>query len=437
MQTWQEIYHNLDPQESLTSNDPKIDKNLYINDFFDNVKDTLILNIQKNYKLLLSGHIGCGKSTFLNLLSENEEIKDQFHVVKYSIKDLLDINDVSHIDLLLTIIGQTLISISENEIDSQLKLLRDAEQLADRLNGLIEIITDEIKNDKTQYGASVSASFKRFKKIIKADFFLKYKHDHEIRNKIRTHYKAKITEFISLINFILLQIESAINKKIIVLIDDTDKTSPDKSKDIFYANGHHLAAIQTNILFAIDVSLATSSIYAAIKSKFNGEEFFPAIKIFEKEKNIPPTPSTEKNITMLIQLIRKRIAESFLEDDTLKLAITKSGGVIRELIRILRYAVFNAKGKINRDHIDYACIKVANEFNLYGRHTKILKNIADNPDYLSQEDSFQNEDIVIELLHMPVMFQYRNGNIKWYRPYPIFDDWLDKLYSKNVINETS
>jgi len=39
MITWQEIYHSLDPKKPLEADDTMLEKGLYINDFYDNVKD--------------------------------------------------------------------------------------------------------------------------------------------------------------------------------------------------------------------------------------------------------------------------------------------------------------------------------------------------------------------------------------------------------------
>ncbi len=100
MERWQDVYHKLDPREPLEINDERLERSLYVNDFFVNVKDTLLLNGGRNFKLLFSGHTGCGKSTFLNLLFDDEDIQSEFHSIKYSIKDILDPNDIDHVDLL-------------------------------------------------------------------------------------------------------------------------------------------------------------------------------------------------------------------------------------------------------------------------------------------------------------------------------------------------
>ncbi len=102
--------------------------------------------------------------------------------------------------------------------------------------------------------------------------------------------------------------------------------------------------------------------------------------------------------------------QNLMDKKALALSIRYSGGVVRELIRMLQFAIFNTKGAVKTDNVEYAKYKIANEYNLYGRHTKILRKIAKDPTWLSKEESFEdekNEKTVLDLLHMPAMFQYR------------------------------
>ena len=133
--------------------------------------------------------------------------------------------------------------------------------------------------------------------------------------------------------------------------------------------------------------------------------------------------------TLLKKLTYKRIPPSFIDDKALDKAIALSGGVVREFIRILQESVFYAKGKVNLHHINSAATNIRNKYNLYGQHTRLLKKILDNPTWLQEtsEDVTQYEQIIRLLLWMPALFQYRNGEDKWYRPYPVFIEWLKTL----------
>jgi len=59
MTDWQDIYRSLDPKQPLQPDDGRLERELYTNDFLDNVRTLLQLNAGTQYKFLLSGHTGC------------------------------------------------------------------------------------------------------------------------------------------------------------------------------------------------------------------------------------------------------------------------------------------------------------------------------------------------------------------------------------------
>ncbi len=149
MSDWKAVYHNLDPKEPLEADDPRLAQALYANEFFPEAKLQLELNGENNYKLLLSGHTGCGKSTFLNLLAADPEVSGGFHLVKYSVKDLLDVNDIDHVDLLLSIAAQAITSMDESKLKAIQPLLEKAEKLAGQIQGIIQV---ELERQTTAAG---------------------------------------------------------------------------------------------------------------------------------------------------------------------------------------------------------------------------------------------------------------------------------------------
>ncbi len=102
----EEIYDIFDPMKPLEGE--------YLNKFyvspykankqyktlFEQLKGLMLKSIGQN-KFLFGCFKGCGKSTELNRLCEDKEIKDKFLVVKFSIRDKLNIADFDYKDLLI------------------------------------------------------------------------------------------------------------------------------------------------------------------------------------------------------------------------------------------------------------------------------------------------------------------------------------------------
>lgn len=79
-----------------------------------------LLNNGTDTKILFSGHRGSGKSSTLSKLAGDPAIQKAFFVVKFSIKDELNVADLTHTDLLLAI-GHRLYDAGESGLDSKLK----------------------------------------------------------------------------------------------------------------------------------------------------------------------------------------------------------------------------------------------------------------------------------------------------------------------------
>ncbi len=430
---WEDLYLQLDPKEPLEAEDPRLYQDLF-GTFLDDVAARLSIARNRNFKLLLSGHTGCGKSTFLNLLRVHPKIEGPFFPVKFSIQDILDPNDATHIDILLSLVIQTLIAIDEAKditINIEQTLLRKAEELYRELAGLLrrEGETTSRRSRQVEAGTETGVNLNSIIAWFKSTLLARFKVENETRETVRQYYKPKMTDFLRTIDDVLLRIQAALqDKRLMILIDDTDKIPPSQGLDIFFENGQHLSAPKTNIVFMVDTSLSCSSKYATIVGKIGHEEFFPAIKTIERDGSTSAT--TKANQRMLRELVRQRAGKEFFPDTALNKAVEMSGGVVRELIRILQEAMFRARGRVRNNHVDEAVIRVRNGYNLYSDHVKVLKAVLESPNWFqtSEEEVTEKlESILLDLLYMPALFQYRNGEDKWYRPYPLFIPWLQNL----------
>jgi len=118
---------------------------------------------------------------------------------------------------------------------------------------------------------------------LKSNVFARFRFEEEVRKTVRHAYRTRITELLSLIDAILLDLRRAVGEPLLILIDDTDKIPPEIGLRLFFDNGHHLAAPKASIVYVIDLAIATSPKFAAIRGMFGAESFFPAVKVTNKE----------------------------------------------------------------------------------------------------------------------------------------------------------
>jgi len=105
-------------------------------------------------KYFFSGHRGCGKSTELNRLAADDDIKTRFYIVKYSVKDVCDVNNLNYVDVLFSMGAQLYIQYIDAGKELEPELLEELESWGRTL---------ELESEKTKSAeASVKGGIRAF-----------------------------------------------------------------------------------------------------------------------------------------------------------------------------------------------------------------------------------------------------------------------------------
>ena len=418
--TLQEAYDALTPNVTLEHNDPRLVRTLF-GDFFDSVRDRLILGKSLRSKLLLSGHIGCGKSTLLNVLECDERIGGSFLVVRCSIKDFVEPNELDHIDLLLALALTAVDAAHAAGIKLDTAAGKKVKEFYGELRGLIRREQQTDRSRKASLTAEAGVSVPKAISWLSGGFRAEYQLQDEYRNSVRTYYKPRLTDFVNTINFLLDSITARLNgRELLILVDDSDKPMAETSRKLFYEYGSQLAQPKASIVYVVDTSVSCFRDFAAIANKLGGEEFFPGVIVQPNGH----TPATDRE-KVLCEVLSERVPDAVIPE-TCRLELARlSGGVVRELLRLAQHAVFFGKGTVGRDSIARAAMKVFNSFNFTAKDVAVLRAVLKDRDWHPATD--EEEATFFSLLRQPAVFQYRNGDRKWHSPYPVFIPWLQKL----------
>jgi energy-coupling factor transporter ATP-binding protein EcfA2 len=421
--TWQEAYHNLDPQKPLEFDDPLLMRALF-KPYIGSVIEELRLNRDRNVKLLFSGHVGCGKSTFFNLLGE--ELKDDFFVVKLRLDEFADRNDMDHIDILLGLV----LKCAEEAQGAGFPLDEQAtgrvQELAKSLAGLLEGQSVITNAERQQVDGSAGVGLPNLLSWLRLHFVANFQLQHDIRKVVRERFRPRISEFIKSVNTVLDSIQiSTGSKALLVLVDDSDKPRPpERARKLFADAAEHLASPHANMVYSVDASVSCHEDYKVVVGRFGGyQKFMPALRVQN------PDPKRTRNpdkIAVMRQLLRCRIPDTAIADDNALDDIAYlGGGHVRETIRLCRAAVFAAAGSVKPSHINVATVDMRNEFSFPAPYTAVLKRCLDRPTYQPQPGD--EERSFYALLGMSALLQYQNGTDKWYSPIPYLIPWLEKL----------
>lgn len=353
-------------------------------------------------KYFFSGHRGCGKSTELNKLAVDKEIKKEFFVVKYSVKDVCDVNNLNYVDVLLSVAAQIYLQYTGagKEIDE--KLMEDLKRWS-------STITIE-KEKEISVGGSIGGDINTFFISIMG----KIQREDKSRETIREEIEPKLSDLIDKINNIIAYIEGEENKKVLVVIDDMDKPSLEQAKEIFFTNYTAITQPSCYIVYTVPISLFFDYGFVALKdSRF----FLPNIKLHPKNDR---NEMCAQGYELMKEFVFKRMDKNLIEHEALDLVIKMSGGVFRECARIMQIVADNAI-ETGRDHIIKEDVERARR-EMVGDFKRFIKS----EDYNLLNEIYTNNDTreidkIGHLLHNLSVLEYTNDET-WYDINPVLEE---------------
>lgn len=408
-----EAYNNFDSRplkgESM--------RKFYVDDFTKDITTSIIKTIQiteKFGKILIIGHTGCGKSTILNKVAE--ELKDQYHVVAFSVANELNMMDIETIDILTTIYLQLIYSLNEEGkgIESILKSFGD----------LVEKIKVNLKVEEKGINLLKSISFK-------------IKVDSESRDAIRNEFRKQVETIQQNISKVCAEIRDKTKKDILIIIDDLDKLKDeDLTEKIFFKEDHMLIMPEAKIIFTFPLATYYSSGFVHITEKFS-HEFIRLVNLYDIDKNY-----LESSLAILKKLVLKRIEKTLISDEALKYLIDHSGGLLRDLIKFMQDA---CKIVIDRElpNIDNETAKkvIRDKTNEYHRLFDFPRYESEVKKIIETQNKFavENKTLVYLLRYLFILEYGRQGEQTWYDAHPclkslvrfdkerinIPDEWLE------------
>lgn len=342
-------------------------------------------------KSSLPAHRGSGKSTALNRLVSN--LSDDFFVVSYDILELLDSNDVNYADVLFSILAQLIERTREENTEI-------GKALIERANKWGSSITKEIISSEThEVGAGLGVRFPRFMEL-----FARMKNETETREEVRKEIRPRISELISIINDMVIDIEET-GKQVLIIIDNLEKSDPEKAFDLFGNHGTQLAQPKCKIIYTFPISLKNSDRFSQIRMNFSDDIMYPNIKVHNQDGSVD-RESPER--ALMKKIAAKRVSPGLFEPEALEHIIDMSGGVLREYVRIIRDSAVTALTR-GKTLIDKAVVEeVVNDLkNTY-------QNQLSDEDYVMLLEIFDSKNIkrdmvLVGLLHNLSVLEYTNG----------------------------
>lgn len=405
------VYSLFNPMKPLTGHQLK---DYYIDrekNPIQSLKDCLLRELEEYDKILFTGHRGCGKSTELNRLREDEDLNKNYFIVHYSAEDVLDILDLNYIDLLFSIESMIYQYARAEGIEFDNDLLSSLSKFwipkASEIKGFIE-------REEERKPQEILDKF--YRELVSEKGRLKL--EPFTRGYLREKMSPMVVEIIGHINSFSTIIRKETKKNILVIIDGLDKPDLKIAYELFYNRATSITQPSCKIIYTIPIALLYQAEFRGIERNFHSKFILPNVKIQHRNGSL-----YEKGYETLRYVVLKRISNDLIEDNALNLLISKSGGVIRELTLLMRtacdIAIVNGKDKIDLVSSQQAVNAIKNDYHrvLRKEHYQELIKIHNTKDIC--------ELVFPELLHNLSILEYSNDE-NWWNVHPIVLELIEE-----------
>ena len=322
--------------------------------------------------------------------------------------DALDINNLRYSDVVLAQAKGLFDALQEESIEIDQIFLDRLERWFDQ-----RILS---KTSKSDFAASIEGVSKVKGGIPwLAELFVKLQSAIKInstyKDEIRTEVRNHFSDFAEAFNQLIRHAEERIGdeghgKRLLFIVDGTDRLGREDAERFFVSDIHQLQLIESIFVYCAPIDLLfENSLHGFEKLRL------PMVKLGEKSAEYDSSsPAAEA----LKRLIGKRMSmELFEESATVDYLIEHSGGHVRDLIRLLRYALREAQSRqVTRRMAEQAVRLLATEYSrlIEQEDFELLVDIDSQPPYHTPVTERTRR-----LLYDLVLLEY---NAYWWQTHP-------------------
>jgi len=228
-------------------------------------------------KLLFTGHVGSGKSTELNKLTE--ELRNQFFIVPFAAQKSLPIAEISYVDVLLGMASALFRLATEREVIAR----APAQIVADFWDDISRFFENVIFG-KTPYrtpppNLELSAKVN----FLAGELQAKFTSEGSTRANIRQRVEARLSELIDKINLLSGEIRIRYKRPVLIVVEGTDKTDLSRARDLFLGHSTSLTDLHTSVIYTFPIGLRYSPDFGLIRTNFNEHFLLPNMRVAQRD----------------------------------------------------------------------------------------------------------------------------------------------------------
>jgi hypothetical protein len=329
--------------------------------------------------------------------------------VQYSISEVVGLYNIEFVDIALSMvvgIYRTMEALSLTLDDRPARLVYDWL--------FQESGTTETKARQVGGGLDAELGIPGLIKLID----VRLKGEGEVREEIRTRIRKYVPELIGLINQVIEEVEELTGKSVLLIIDDLDKIQPlENALKVFREHARSLASFKCFVIYTAPISLLYDPASKHVE-QYMQVHYMPMFSTQTKEgTSLVPVG---EDVGILREIIHKRAHPSLFEEGVVDTAIGMTGGILRELIRVIQgccvYCHEFEFGTITQNVLERQKGKLKGEY----------YRMLDHEDYRALkkvETTKSRADVDMRHLESLCVLYYPNGK-GWFDVHPIVKELL-------------
>ena len=409
-----DAWRNFDPDQPLAGDSSFFVE--YERRPLNKFKRALLRNPNRPMRFFLAGFRGSGKSSHLNRLAIDPDLKDRFLIAKYSIRDTCDFNDITTVDLMVSMASSIIASIPP-DFDASSSPAKD---MIDELLAWGSRIEEKVQTQGTgseagvetgaQVGGSIPLLGSLFTKITG-----KIRIEESSRKIIREVLEPQLTDLIEKLNRLADVVTMQTQRPLLVLVDDTDKLEHNFTNTIFHEGFPTLCNLNFHVLYTVREFTFFSPDFPEIKA---GTQTADMLRNVELWKRGDRQQTESKGIDLLTQFVHNRMDPSMIEQTkAVERAAHYSGGIFRQLASIMQisldHAIEQERERVEEEDVVFA----ANELRKGLMRIFTQQNMDDLEKVYLNNDHPDRGSITPLFLNLAIL-EYENGDF-WYDVHPV------------------
>lgn len=419
--TLEEAFNLLDPRQPIRPEDVPT---LFVPRPYSPVKSlkAQLLLSRSHQKFLFVGHRGAGKSSEMAYLSTL--VEDKFLTIFVPLYNIYQSPVVNHIELTFALALRLFQAATDEKIIPKGLITESWEQILEKIYRPLRqrlFGPDPITSDsQTTFTAKLN--------LLVTELEVKIGTEAYTRAQVKEKFDGRTNELLNDIRLVSQEMERKLNRRLLVVVEDLDKFDIAAVRDLFKDYSRTLTEPYPTIIYTFPIEMRHDQTYKTIEQGFDKVFTLPNIAI----ENRDGSANAKGQETMWLILL-KRLEPALFADGVLRNVIKWSGGHVKTLIQMVRYAILEAvvdgNDLVVETHLDKARRLLRDDYMvlLKKEQIELLCQLRNDPDKSLVNVTPEKQSLLQNLSLLE--YNYNNSNGPWVGINPVVQELLEREWN--------